>query len=250
MKNTYRKAIILLAISLSATNSYATISYMSEGDLSVEVSFRDSTGNIFDYDALSDITLSYSDNFSDDDYTTSVTGDAFSDGVTSAFSGDGLIEIDTQASGYAGSPYAYAQSDATASASLFLENISTATDYFVDLLVSYSFSGSVETDRPLDEQNGEAFIDIYLFGDYSLGDVLAISELTNLDGLFSGGSNSALFSFELLAGDSENIYAGLYSYGESESVSAAIASVPLPAPILLMGAPLLALLIRRRTATT
>ena len=250
MKNTYRKAISLLAISLFTTNAYATISYVSEGNLSVDVSFRDSAGNTFDYDALSDITLSYSDNFSDDDYTTYDTGDAFADGVTTAFSGDGLIEIDTQASGYAGAPYAYAQSDATASASIFFENISTATDYFVDLLVSYSFSGSVETDRPLDEQNGEVFIGIDLFGDYNLGDILAISELANLGELFSGGSNSELYSFELLAGDSENIYAGLYSYGESESVSAAIASVPLPAPILLMGIPLLALLIRRKTATT
>jgi hypothetical protein len=61
-------------------------------------------------------------------------------------------------------------------------------------------------------------------------------------GPFSGSSHMG-FSLLLEANESENIYASINSYGESESVSA----VPLPASILLMSSAFAGLVVRRKT---
>lgn len=247
-KNSYRKTMALLAISLSATSAYATTSYSSEGHLSLEViGFTDSAGNKFDFDNRpTAINILNTDNNDGENYITSVTGDAFADAVATPFSSKGLIDLDTQVSGEAGISYAYAQSEATASANFQFENSSLTKDYFIDLVLNYSFSGSVETDTPADQQNGEATIDINLFGDSSLDQILAISKETSL-GLESllGSDSEVLVSFVLEAGEIENVYANIFSYGEGESVSA----VPLPASIFLMTPAVMVLVIRRKKVT-
>jgi hypothetical protein len=243
-KNIYRKATTVLAISLCSTNAFPTTSYTSEGHLTLEViGFTDNASNKFDFDNRPPvINISNTDNSNDDNYMTSITGDAFADAVATPFSSIDLIDLDTQTSGEAGNPYAYAQSDATASASFQFENTSSTEDYTIDLILNYSFSGIVQTDTPLDQQNGETTIDINLFGDFSLDQILTISEAAGIEQEgFLGSESEVSISFLLKAGKTENIYANILSYGESESVSA----VPLPASIFLMIPALMGLVIRR-----
>ena len=240
----FNKAISLLAVSLCATSVNATTNYLSEGHLSLEViSFTDNNGTTFDFDDRpASIVISAFDNFDDEDYSITMIGDAYADGVTTAISDLGLIELDAQASGYSGSSYAYADSDATALANFSFENTS-AEDYSVNLELSYSFSGEVETDTPADQQNGLATLEIDLYSDSSFYQDIAIAMMTSLESGPFSGSSSMGFSLLLEANETENIYASINSYGESESVSA----VPLPASILLMSSALAGLVVRRKT---
>lgn len=239
----YKSLVSMLVVGLLSNNAYATTSYLSEASLSLEIiGFTDQYGTTYDIDHQpGSILISAYDNFANDDYSTLITGDAYADGVTTPYSDSSLIELGTQASGYAGSAYSYAQSDATASGKFEIKNTSLL-DYSINMMLKYSFSGEVETDTPNDEKNGRASVDIYLFGDNNFGQEIDTSLTTTLgNGPFSGSSHMT-FSFLLDAGETENIFADIYSYGESESVSA----VPLPSSILLMASALMGLIVRRK----
>jgi len=245
MRYTNKSMIALLAGSLFVHSAHATTGYFSEANLTLEImSFTDQTGVIYDIDNQpADILISAFDNSTDDDFSVSSTGDAYSDGVSSPYSDSSIIDLGTQASGYAGDAYAYAQSDATASAYWTFEN-TALQNYSVNMVLNYSYSGEVGTDTPANEQNSKASIDISLYGDYSFYQELDLTMVTELgQGLFSGSSTMA-FSFLLEGSETENIYASLFSYGESENVSA----VPLPASIFFMAPTLIALITSRRRA--
>lgn len=236
------KIFAVSLISAFISQAYAATSYLSEGHLSLEVvGFVDSQGSRFDLgDQPSTVFVAAA--IDDEESTFSETGDALADGVSTAFAESGLMVLDVQASGFSGVPYAFSQSDAIAAASFSFENIS-ADDFTVDLYLSYDFSGIVETDTPADQQNANVAFDMDLFGDFALGDVLSISEETELGGgSFSGLENGLNFSFLLAAGEIENVFASISSFGESESISASVAAVPIPAAFYMMAGPLLGLL--------
>jgi len=246
-KNTLSKVITLLSVSLFSAHANATTNYLSEGHLSLEViSFTDKFGVTFDIDDQpAAIVTSAFDNFYDDDYSSYIIGDAYADGVTTATSDYGLIELDTQASGYAGSAYSFAQSDATAAAQFSFENTSS-DNYRINMALSYSFYGEVETDTPLDQQNGETGTVIELFGDNNFSQDISVSMMASLLGGSFSGSSSTGFSFLLGAGEVENVFASIYSYGNSESISA----VPLPGAIFFMAPAVMGLLFRSKKVSS
>ena len=246
----YRNSLAMIAIGLFSNPSYASTNYLSEAHLSLEIiGFTDSNGDQFDVFSLpSSISVSSFDNSNDINYSTSSTGDSFADAVATPFADPGLIDLDVQASGYAGYAYSFAQSDATASGGFEFSNTSSTLTYTVDMLLSYAFSGIVGTDTPADQQNGIASIDIDLFGDFNLPEILSISAMTELgQSPFSDGEDDLAVSFLLGTNESENVFASLFSYGESESIAAR--SVPEPAPIFLFSSALIGFFVRKKVNT-
>jgi len=245
MKVTNKSMIALLVGSLFANTAYATTDYFSEANLTLEITgFTDQNGVIYDvYSQPADISISAFDNSADNDYSVSIIGDGYVDGVSTPYADSSLIELGTQASGYSGSPYAYAQSDATASAYWAFENTSLLS-YSVNMIMSYSYFGEVETDTPTDEQNGRASVDMSLFGDNNFNQNLSLTMVTGLGQSAFSGSSTMAFSFLLEGNETENVYASLFSYGESETVS----SVPLPASIFFMFPTMIGLIACRRRA--
>jgi len=235
----YQKSLAMMAIGFFTNSSLAATSYLSEGHLSFEITgFTDSSGNQFDVFSLpSSLAISSFDNSHDINSSISVIGDGFADGVATPFADVGLIDLDVQASGYAGFAYAFTQSDAMASGGFELVNTSATETYTVDMLLSYAFSGTVETDTPADQQSGIATMDIDLFGDFSLPQILSISAITELGmNSFSGSADDVDVNFILGANETEMVFASLFAYGESESVTSnQAAPVPAPAPIVLLG---------------
>jgi len=248
MVEKYKKIACMLVIGLLSNSAYATTSYLSEASLSLEImGFTDQNGITYDIDSQPDfILISAYDNVANDDYSTLISGDAYADGVTTPYSDSSLIELGTQASGYAGSVYSYAQSDATARGRFEIEN-SSLLDYSINMVLKYSLFGKVETDTPNDEQNGRASVDITLSGDNNFGQEIDTSLMAMLGNSPFSGSSNLFFSFLLEAGETENIFADIYSYGESESISAALpAAVPLPASIFFMAPALMGLVLKRK----
>ncbi len=245
--NKLSKVITLLSASLFTAGANATTNYLSEGHLSLEVvSFTDKYGATFDLDSQPASIVSWVyDNFDDEDYSVSMIGDAYAEGVTTAVSDLGFIELDTQVSGYAGSAYASAGSDATAEAQFSFENTSS-DDYRINMALSYSASGEVDTDTPADQQNGEAGTVIELYGDNAFSQDISASMVASLIGGPFSGSSSMDFSFLIEAGETENIFASIYSYGNSESVSA----VPLPPSVFLMAPAVMGLLLRSKKVSS
>lgn len=241
--------IVLLAMSVVSQESYATTQYSSEAQLSLEVvGFSDSAGNAFDFDSKpSSLVITSFDNSNENNTSTSNIGDAFSDAVSTPFSVSNLIDLDTQATGVSEAPSAFAGSDAFASASFGFENTSLTETYAIDMLLSYSYSAIVETDTLTAKQNGLAGVDIDLFGDFNLDQILAVSISTDIgQGLSEGGEIDREIRFLLGAGDFESVFANISSYGESESVSS-VSEVPLPTSIYLMGSALAGLIRRGKS---
>lgn len=246
----YQKPIALLAIGLFTNCSNAATSYFSEAHLSLEIiSYTDSSGTEFDFfSPPTSIEVSSFDNSFDINQSTSASGDAYADAVSTPFADSGLIDLDVQASGYSGLVYSYAQSDALASGGFELVNSSSTDAYTVNMLLNYAYSGAVETDTPADEQNGMATVDIDLFGDFSLPQILSISEITEL-GLdsFSNSAADIAVSFLLGTNETETIFASLFSYGESESIAVnSVNPVPAPTPLVLIASALMTFSIRRK----
>ncbi len=242
-----RKAIVLLMAGLFSQNSFAVTEFYSDGHLSLEVAgFSDSNGNQFDIDSQpSDISILGFDNSADDNTYISSVGDAYSEAVSTPFSDLSLIELDVQTSGYSGISYAFANAEAIASGGFNFNNNSLTESYSVDMILSYSYSAIVETDTPLAQQNGFSGIDIDLFGDFNLNEILALSVLTDIEqGLFEGEEIDIRFSFLLEADGFETVFASISSFGESESL--APAAVPSPASIFLMAPALVGLSMRRK----
>ena len=247
-KNTLSKVITLLSVSLLSAHASATTTYLSEGHLSLDViSFTDKFGVTYDIDnqPAAIVTTAF-DNSDDFNFSSNTIGDdAYAEGVTTPISDSGFIDLDTQASGYAGSAYSSAQSDATAAAQFSFENTST-NDYQINMLLSYSSYGNVETDTPFDQQNGEAGTDIDLYGDNNFSQDISTSMMASLLGGSFAGSSSTDFSFSLGVGEVENVFASISSYGNSESVSA----VPLPGSIFFMAPAVMGLLFRNKKVSS
>lgn len=239
-----KKCCKIFAVSLISpftSQAYAAASYLSEGHLSLEViQFVDSQGNQFDVgDQPSSISLSST--IDDEESTFSKTGDALANAVSTTFAESGLMDLDVQSSGFTGTPYALALSDSIAAASFSFKNIS-ADDFTVELFLTYDFSGSIEADTPSAQQNGNITFEMDLFGDFALGNVLSVSDATELGrSSFSGLENGLSISFLLAAGEVENVFANISSFGESESFSDSASPVPVPAAFYLMAWPLLGL---------
>ena len=249
--NNKNKAIVVLAVGLFSHEVYSATQYSSEGHLSLEViGFSDSSGNTFDFDSKpADIVISNVDNSDDDNTSTSFVGDAFADAVSTPFSDTSLIDLDTQVSGDSGTPYAFSTADAFATGSFGFENTSLTESYTIDMELNYSYSASVETDTRGAQQNGFAEIDIDLFGDFSLDEILAISISTDIDqDSVQGGESNKLISFELGAGNFETVITDFSSYGESESLASnsSVSEVPVPAAIYLMAVPLIGFVKRKK----
>ncbi len=249
MNKSFRNTLAILLASLCAVSASASTSYFSEGHLSLEVmGFLDTSGNYYSFaNKPSDINLSYSDNALDEEYITSITGDATAEAVSSPSSGVGQIDLYTSVTGDSNVAYALSTSDSTATGNFEFVNTSSTIDYTVNLLLSYTFSNEVETDfpAPLNNQLASTSIDMDVVGDFNLGQVLQLSEETELSNAnFNGSAKSKeiQLSFLLSAGDVENVFASIINHGESESISA----VPLPASIFFFGPALLTLVVRKK----
>ncbi|GEM_PF-6704985 len=249
MKNTYQKIAALMLIGMSAGSATAATSYYSEGHLSLQVlGVSDTNGNYYNFGSMpGDISLSYSDNSDDMNFDTTITGNASAYSDSTPSSNSGKIDLYTNISGDAYTPYALATSDSTASGSIEFENNSSTVDYTVDLLLSYIFQNEVETNHPAPANNqlAKTSIDMNVSGDFSLGQVLDLTEETELGYAnynASAKSKEIQLSFLLAAGEVENVFASLVSHGESESISA----VPVPAAIFFFGPALLTLMVRRK----
>ncbi len=249
MRNTNQKIAAIMLLGICADSASAATSFNSEGHLSLKVlGVSDASGNYYTFGSMpGDISLSYADNTDDMDFDTIIIGDASAYSDSTPSSNFGQIDLYTNISGDAYAPYALATSDSTASGSIEFENTSSAIDYTVELLLSYIFQNEVETSHPAPANNQLAYtsIDMNVAGDFSLGQVLDLTEETELGYAnynASAKSKEIQLSFLLAAGEVENVFASLVSHGESESISA----VPVPAAIFYFGPALLTLMIRRK----
>lgn len=232
-------------------NAQAATVYSADAHLALEiVGINDNQGNALDLDNLpSALSIAGFDNSFENAEDSSVTGQAFADAVSTPFADNRLIELDVQVTGDSGDAYSLAQSSASAWGYFEFNN---QLDSFVtiDMELSNDYSGGVETDTPAGQQFGRASIDMDLFGDFFLGDVLEISEISELgDPVFQGQEDFQLISFQLDAGGEEIVFAQLFANGEAETIadpSVAVSPIPVPASVYLLGSALVGLMSRRK----
>ena len=238
------KLISLVGLGLFASSASATVSYISEGGLTLEVTGVTDTnsGQQYDFfDLPSGIDISY---FSDEGGYSGIFGDAYSDTVPTGFSDLGYLLIDAQVSGYAATPYAFSEAGADSLAEFYFEN-NTDEDYFVEMLVSYSYSGSVETDDPSALQNAMSAMFIELSGDFNLGQIVSVSEIIDFSGSAFSGFADFTLGFQLDSFDFETVNAYIAAQGEAELLPS---QIPSPATILLVAPALLGLARQKKSA--